>query len=229
MKLRLATTLVLAMALIAATFAALTTVTPSAKAAPGPWNVVGCPPGDPSPAPPCSGDNVILLWNEELLATIRANPGGTGPTVAARALGVLHTATYDAWEAYDSTARSTLPNGIAEPQASSNVAADKAKAISFAAYKTLTDLFPYRRPVYAERMAKLQYSLSDTSPAATVGNKAAQAVIDYRHADGSNQTRNDNGTPTNPDDDTITYPDPACTPVVDDLVLPANQAVEPGH
>ena len=150
MKLRLATTLVLAMALVAATFAASTTVTPPAKAAPGPWNVKGCPPGDSALAPPCTGDNVILLWNEELLATIRANPPGTGPTVAARALGVLHTATYDAWEAYDPTAKSTLPNGIPEPQASSNVAADKAKAISFAAYTTLTDLFPYRRPVYAD-------------------------------------------------------------------------------
>ena len=58
---------------------------------------------------------MILLWNEQLLATIRANAPGTGPTVTARALGVLHTATYDAWEAYDPTAKSTRPNGIPEP------------------------------------------------------------------------------------------------------------------
>jgi Vanadium chloroperoxidase N-terminal domain len=213
MKLRLATILVLAVAIVAATFSASTTLTPPAKAAPGPWNVKGCPPGDPTPAPPCANDNAILLWNEELLATIRANAPGTGPTVAARALGVLHTATYDAWEAYDPTARSTLPNGIAEPQASSNPAADKAKAISFAAYTTLTDLFPYRRQVYANRLVAQTYSVSDSSPAANVGRAAAQAVINYRHGDGSNQTRNDNGTPDNPDDDTVTYPDPACTPV----------------
>ena len=61
-------------------------------------------------------------------------------------------------------------------------------------------------------MSALGYSLSDTSPPATVGNTAAQAVINFRHADGSNQTRNDNGTPANPDDDTVSYPDPACTP-----------------
>ena len=48
------------------------------------------------------------MWNEQLLATIRANPPRTGPTVAARALGMLHTATYDAWEAYDPTAKVTL-------------------------------------------------------------------------------------------------------------------------
>ena len=44
MKLRLATTLVLAVALVMATFAASTTITPAAKAAPGPWNVKGCLP-----------------------------------------------------------------------------------------------------------------------------------------------------------------------------------------
>jgi hypothetical protein len=229
MKLRLATTLVLAVALVVATFAASTTITPPAKADPGPWNVKGCPPGDPRPAPPCTGDNVILLWNEELLATIRANPPGTGPTVTARALGVLHTATYDAWEAYDPTAKSTRPNGIPEPQASSNVAADKAKAISFAAYTTLTDLFPYRRPVYEARMTALTYSLSDTSPAANVGRTAAQAVIDFRHGDGSNQTRNDNGTPGNPDDDTVSYPDPCTPPNCYQPTRQWNQPTDPWH
>jgi hypothetical protein len=228
MKLRLATTLVLAMALVAATFAASTTVTPPAKAAPGPWNVKGCPPGDSALAPPCTGDNVILLWNEELLATIRANPPGTGPTVAARALGVLHTATYDAWEAYDPTAKSTLQNNIPEPQASSDVAADKAKAISFAAYTTLTDLFPYRRPVYEARMTALTYSVSDSSPAANVGRTAAQAVINFRHGDGSNQTRDTKGTP-NPDDDTVSYPDPCTPPNCYQPTRQWNQPTDPWH
>ena len=38
-------------------------------------------------------DNVVLRWNEQLLETIRATRPNTGPTVTARALGVLHTAT----------------------------------------------------------------------------------------------------------------------------------------
>jgi hypothetical protein len=214
MKLRLATILVLAVALVAATFSASTTITPSAKAA-SPWPVKGCP-EDANKPPPCNGDNVILRWDEQLLASIRANPPATGPTVTARAIGVLHTATYDAWEAYDPTAKSTLSNGIPEPQASSNLAADKAKAISFAAYRTLADLFPSRRPIYATQMTALGYDPNDTSTTPTtpqgVGNKAAEAVINFRHADGSNQTRNDSGTPANPDDDTVSYPDPACTP-----------------
>jgi hypothetical protein len=32
---------------------------------------------------PSKGDNVVLRWDEELLQSIRANPGGTGPTVTA--------------------------------------------------------------------------------------------------------------------------------------------------
>ena len=160
---------------------------------------------------------MVLLWDEQLLATIRANAPRTGPTVAARALGVLHTAMYDAWEAYDPTARSTLPNGIPEPQPSSDLAA-KSKAISYAAYRVLSDLFPFRRLThYAPQMAALTYDPNDNSANTLtpqgVGNVAAQAVIDFRHGDNSNQTRNDNGPAGNPDDDFNTYPDPACVPV----------------
>jgi hypothetical protein len=48
---------------------------------------VAGPPDPDTPAPlytinglgPSKGDNVVLLWDEELLQAIRANPGGTGP------------------------------------------------------------------------------------------------------------------------------------------------------
>jgi PAP2 superfamily len=210
MKLRLATTLVLAGALVLATFAASTTITPPAKADPGPWNVKGCPPGDPRPTPPCTNDDVVLKWDEQLLATIRANAPRTGPTVAARALGILHTATYDAWEAYNPTARSTLPNGIPEPQPTSDLAA-KSEAISYAAYRVLSDLFPFRRlSHYVPQMNALgldpDNNSTNTLTPAGVGNVAAQAVINFRHGDGANQTRNNNNTPMNPDDDFNTYP-----------------------
>ena len=208
MKLRLATTLVLAAVLVLATFAASTTITPPAQAA-APWPVKGCP-EDANKPPPCNNDDVILKWNEQLLATIRANAPRTGPTVAARALGILHTATYDAWEAYNPTAKSTLANGIPEPQPSSDLAA-KSKAISYAAYRVLSDLFPFRRVShYVPQMNALGYDPNDnstnTSTPQGVGNVAAQAVINFRHGDGANQTRNNNDTPMNPDDDFNTYP-----------------------
>jgi hypothetical protein len=136
---------------------------------------------------PRETDNVILKWDEELLQTIRANPATTGPTISARAIGVLHTATYDAWAAYDPVAKGTRLGGSLRRPAAERTPENKDKAISFAAYKVLVDLFPARQADYAAQMAELGYSLSDTSTAATVGNTAAQAVIDYRHTDGSNQ------------------------------------------
>lgn len=140
---------------------------------------------------PRTGDNVVLLWNEQLLDTIRTNPGGTGPTVTARALGVVHTAMYDAWAAYDPIAKGTRLGGTLRRPAAERTPPNKNKAISFAAYKALNDLFPdaryHRKASYDTQMAALGYALSDTSDPAKVGNQAAQAVIDFRHTDGANQ------------------------------------------
>jgi hypothetical protein len=213
MKYKLATTLLLVAALVVVTFS-VTTTTPSALAAkpttttappPSTFPVNGCPELE-TKNPPCNGDDAVLLWNEQLLATIRANAPGTGPTISSRALGVLHTAIYDAWSAYD-PAKATLQNGNTEQPLSSDPAvndADKSKAISFAAYTTLVDLFPYRQQVFTDYMKTLYPDFaSDTSTPALTGIRAAQAVIKDRHTDGdgSNQTTNADGT--------VSYP---CTP-----------------
>jgi hypothetical protein len=140
---------------------------------------------------PSPTDNVILKWNEQLLATVRANPPLTGPTIAARALGVVHTATYDAWAAYDTVAKGTRLGSKLRRPAVERTVANKNKAISFAAYKALNDVFPdgtfHRKGIFDAQMSQLGYDPNDTSTPATVGNTAAQAVLDYRHADGSNQ------------------------------------------
>jgi hypothetical protein len=52
-----------------------------------------------APARAATGDSVVLAWNQQVLDTIVATK--TGPTIAARALAVVHTAIYDAWAAYD--------------------------------------------------------------------------------------------------------------------------------
>ncbi|HET6533874.1 MAG TPA: vanadium-dependent haloperoxidase [Actinoplanes sp.] len=117
----------------------------------------------------------------------------TGPTVTSRALGVAHTAMYDAWAAYDPVAKGTRLGSTLRQPAGERTLANKAKAMSYAAYKVLNDLFPdathKRKAAYDAQMAALGYPLTDTSAPATVGNRAAQAVIDYRHNDGSNQLK----------------------------------------
>jgi hypothetical protein len=128
--------------------------------------------------PPSVNDNVVLQWDEELLQAVRALP--PGPTVTARAISVVHTAIFDAWAAYDARALGTRLRGSLRRPAAERTLANKNKAISFAAYKALVDLFPARQFDFAEQMSYLGYAVdgSDTSTPASVGNTAAQAVID---------------------------------------------------
>jgi hypothetical protein len=215
-KHRLATTLLVVAALVVATLASVTTIArPALAAAGGPWPI-------DTYGLPRATDSVILKWDEQLLSVIRAYPAQTGPTITARALGVLHTATYDAWAAYDPTAKGTRQDGPTQ-QTTGNTLTNKEAAISYAAVRVLNDLFPvpsacasppspptpfcpvppnpsanppspgYKTP--DTLLGELGY-LVDTTPASTtdtaatpagVGNLAAKAVLDFRHADGSNQ------------------------------------------
>jgi vanadium-dependent haloperoxidase-like protein/uncharacterized protein DUF6851 len=204
MKYKLATTLLVVAGLCVATLSVATSARP-AQAATGAFPVNGCP-EDPNKPPPCNDDDAVVLWNDQLLDVIRAYPAQTGPTITARALGVLHTATYDAWAAYDPTAKVTRPDGPAQQQATRNTLANKSEAISYAAYRVLIDLFPpgsfpstgaYQTPDVL--LTTLGYSTANTTPASTtdtaataagVGNLAAQAVLNFRHGDGSNQLNN---------------------------------------
>jgi|Tabmets5t2r1_1033131.scaffolds.fasta_scaffold01116_4 hypothetical protein len=136
-------------------------------------------------------DSVVLVWNEEALESVRKLP--PGPTVTARALAVLHTAIYDAWAAYDPVAVDTRQRLRAIPElrqpAAERTQANKERAVSFAAYTALVDLFPARTGVFTAKMESLygpEWDLDTTAPV-TVGVGAAQAVLDFRHADGSNQ------------------------------------------
>jgi PAP2 superfamily/Vanadium chloroperoxidase N-terminal domain len=201
MRKKLAVAVVLVAALVVSTFAVASS--PSAQAQSATWdlNAYG-PPTDPKQ------DNAILFWNETLLEIIRKHPPQTGPTVVARALGVLHTATYDAWAAYDAVAKGTRLGSQLRRPATERTVDNKSKAISFAAYRVLVDLFPAaQHPRLGEvnlpgRMQSRGYDPNDTSTDTTtpqgVGNVVAKALLDYRHHDGSNQL-GDEPTRTTPD------------------------------
>jgi PAP2 superfamily len=191
-KRKLATTVLVVASLVVATLSAVTMTARPARAATGPaWPIDTW--GTPS-----TDDNVVLKWNEQLLSTIRAYPPKTGPTITARALGVVHTAIYDAWAAYEPNADPTRPDG--PPKQTDTTG--KTTAINYAAYEALNDLFPSGSTQFP---AKTGYSTPDvlyttleghappvpgTTVAGTpewVGDKAAEAVLNYRHSDGSNQ------------------------------------------
>ena len=134
-------------------------------------------------------DNVVLQWNEATLDAIRNTK--SAPPIAARAFAITHTAMFDAWAAYDPVAKGTrLGSSLRRPEVE-RTAANKEEAMSFAAYRVLVDLFPTQTTVFDALMSSLGYDPSDTSVDTSspsgIGNVCAQALLNYRHADGSNQ------------------------------------------
>lgn len=134
-------------------------------------------------------DTVVVTWNNAALQAIRDTR--PGPPIVARMLAMTHTCIYDAWAAYDSVAIGTRLGGILRQPVSEHTMPNKKKAVSFAAYRALVDLFPSEMAKFNTVMTQLGYDPTDTSTDRStpsgVGNGACQAVLDYRHHDGSNQ------------------------------------------
>jgi hypothetical protein len=129
------------------------------------------------------------LWTQTLLDCITdARPG---PPICARMIGITATAAYDAWACYDAKAVGTRLGGQLRRPAAERTEANKRKAVSFAAYRALVDLFPGQKAIIDARMRGLGYNGADASmDAATpagVGNRVAKALLEFRHQDGSNQ------------------------------------------
>src|ERR1043165_7813916 len=103
---------------------------------------------DPLPA-----DNLVIQWNNQLLRVFQDS--NTAPTVSSRALGVLHTSIYDAWAAYDATAVGTQLGAQLRRPVDERTDANKGTALSFAAYRTLIDLFPTQKSAFDALMATL--------------------------------------------------------------------------
>lgn len=136
-----------------------------------------------------TGETSVVEWNKVALQAIKDT--SPGPTVAARALSILHTGIFDAWSAYDPVAIGTQLGDTLQRPLSENTLANKNKAIGYAAYRTLVDLFPSELTAFNSVMSNLGYDPSDistdTATAAGIGNVAAKALLDFRHHDGSNQ------------------------------------------
>jgi hypothetical protein len=84
--------------------------------------------------------NVVIQWNNAALQGVRDSK--IGPPMVARALAVVHTCIYDAWAAYDKRALGTQLGGSLRQRPPHRTKANKNKAISFAAYRAVVDLFP---------------------------------------------------------------------------------------
>lgn len=153
--------------------------------------------------------NLILQWNAILLEAIR-NVGKLplhgsqvkhrargGPPQVARSIGIVYTAIYDAWSAYDNVAKPVHRTTGRKP-AAQRTEANKRKAVSQAAYRAVIDQFPpdiYETDFKARYTAMLSDLLAQegitlggaTPPPVDVGNQAADDVLAFRHNDQANQ------------------------------------------
>jgi hypothetical protein len=104
----------------------------------------------------------------------------------------MDTCMFDAWAAYDDVAVGTrLAATLRRPRAQRTLA-NKEKAVSFAAYRAMDDLFPGQRSgIMDPLMQLLGLDPSDVSEdirsPSGIGNRACQAVLEFRHRDGANQ------------------------------------------
>jgi hypothetical protein len=160
-------------------------------------------------------DNLVLQWNRAALNAIMdpyVSQFRRTPPVAARSLAIAHTAIYDAWAAYDNTAKPT--NGAR----ASGSPADQQLAISHAGYETLTALFGDR----FGGMLPVGSLPGDPAPAAQVGRQAAADILAQRANDGANFPNYEDLTGWNTSDANVNRNTP--TPVV---VTPEQPHIQP--
>jgi hypothetical protein len=161
---------------------------------------------------PATAQSTARQWDEEILAAIRLDT--PRPPVHARNLFHLSIAMYDAWAAYDSQAQPYLS---AERLSSGQPEQDRAVAISFAAYRLLSERYSSKLALNAETSQKrfaarmnalgldVNYNSINGDAPAALGNRIAQKVIAASLDDGS-------GEPDN-------YADPSYAPLNKPLIV----------
>ncbi len=158
-------------------------------------------PAETSTAPPAEEwqKNMAYKWAEVALQgtandTDRNRPR---PTVTSRMLALIWTSVYDAWTRYDAKALPMYLTEVPRRPAEEHTLANKEKAISYAAYRTLLEYYPADSALFTEKLVEFGFdpndtSMDDTTPAG-IGNKAAATVIASRRHDGSNQDGDEKG------------------------------------
>ena len=132
--------------------------------------------------------NVLIQWNEVLLEAIReVKPG---PPMAARSIAIVYTSIYDAWAAYDPTAKPTRV-GIPQRPGPENTIPNKELAIHYAAYRALRDQFPTMVNTFVAKMVSLGLDPNNASVVLSnpigIGNQSANLVLAFRQNDGANE------------------------------------------
>lgn len=135
-----------------------------------------------------ASEDTVLTWNNVAIkAAISNNSRGL---LMVRTLAIMHTAMFNAWSQYDATAVPTLGEPARRPPAERSVA-NKQEAISYAAFRVLTDLFPGDTSTLERELTNLGYDpkkeSGDRTTPSGIGLLAADDILQDRHHDGANQ------------------------------------------
>ncbi|HYG11137.1 MAG TPA: hypothetical protein VD835_14410, partial [Pyrinomonadaceae bacterium] len=165
----------------------------------------------PRPATPEHARSAAYRWLDIALeATAREHERvAPRPTVGSRMLAIVVTSMYDAWAAYDDKAVGTRLGDKLRRPAPERTLANKEKAVAYATYRALLDVFSEDAAWLAEQMRRNGLdpddATTDLSKPQGVGNVAAAAVIAYRHHDGANQLGDEAGSSGKPYSDYTYY------------------------
>ena len=169
--------------------------------------VVACGTAGPEEArlltdsPARGAENMAYRWAGVILEgtandTERNRPR---PPVSSRLVALCSRAMFDAWTRYDSVAVPVHLSVDRRP-AAERTEANKAKAVSYAAYGALRAVYPADSALFDRRMREFGFDPAITSedPATPegIGRLAARAVIDSTRNDGSNMFGDDPRAPT---------------------------------
>ncbi len=155
--------------------------------------------------------NIAYRWlniTEEVTAR-DVDRVGARPTIISRQMAIWATSMYDAWACYDEKAVGSRLGGKLRRPAKERTLENKKKAMSYASYYALLDLFSADKAYLGAEMKKLGYDpeVKSTDPKKPegVGFLCAQAVIDYRHHDEANQLGDEPGSDGKPYSDFTFY------------------------
>ena len=153
---------------------------------------------------PKGAENVAYKWGKMALTatandTERFQPR---PTITSRYLGLISVSVFDAWSRYDEKAIPVYLNNIDRRPKKEHSLKNKEIAISYAAYRAMSEYYFSDKELFADYMKELgldpnNESLDPSTPEG-IGNLAAKAVIEARKGDGANQygeEKDSNGKP----------------------------------
>jgi hypothetical protein len=160
---------------------------------------------------PPDKQNAAYRWLNicEEVAANEVDRLGARPTIISRQMAIWATAMYDAWACYDAKAVGSQLGGTLRRPAKERTEENKRKAISYASYHALLDVYAGAQEFLDREMKALGYdpALKSTDPTKPegIGYLCAKAVIDCRHHDGANQLGDEIGSNGQPYSDYTFY------------------------